>query len=233
MPRKRSPFTLTERDRQVLHALAVMRGVPLEILAYELFLFDPFTGKRNTNPLRACERRLRELAGERYVRIVREYDGRESRRVVVLDTRARNHGIGADRIGGSPTRRRPPVRCGAHHVRTVDALTQIRKEIEQRGGKVLSITLDSDLRAASRKGRRTVRGQRYDLLPDAVLKIELPGRGIQQIALEYVTSKYSDADIREKRAAFQRFDRAIWVADRQRTAERVRALTGAPCRVLD
>ena len=62
MPRKRrSPFTLTERDRQVLHALAVMRGVPLEILAYDLFLFDPFTGKRNSNPLRACERRLREL----------------------------------------------------------------------------------------------------------------------------------------------------------------------------
>ena len=60
----------------------------------------------------------------------------------------------------------------------------------------------------------------------------MPGLGKGDIAVEYVTSKYTSADIEKKHRSFDRFHAVVWVADRARTAERVKALTGRPCTIL-
>ena len=97
---------------------------------------------------------------------------------------------------------------------------------------MVRVQLDGDMRASLRAGRRTQKGDVYDVMPDAVLTIEMPGRPRFDVAVEYVTSKYTDADIRRKHRAFKNYSRTIWVADKPHTAERVRALTGESCRVI-
>jgi hypothetical protein len=97
---------------------------------------------------------------------------------------------------------------------------------------VVRVQLDGDMRASLRAGRRTQKGDVYDVMPDAVLTIEMPGRPRFDVAVEYVTSKYTDADIRAKQQAFSKFAQTIWVGDRRHTAERVHALTGERCELI-
>ena len=97
---------------------------------------------------------------------------------------------------------------------------------------MLSVRFEADLRSEAQRGRRVRRGDAYASFPDAVCMAELPGLGLGEIAIEYVTSKYSDADIEKKHRGFGRFHAVVWVADRVRTAERVTALTGRRCTIL-
>jgi hypothetical protein len=235
MPRKRKrppPLTLTERDLAILDRLDDLLGVPVEHIKMDFFSFDPFTKKKNTNPERACDRRLRELARHRYVRFVRESDGERRRQLVVLDTGAEDVHRDSRPAVKYARRRRPPARHGAHHIKTLDAVASLRRSIEARGGRVVRVQLDSDMRANLRAGRRTQKGDIYDVMPDAVLTIEMPGRPQYDVAVEYVTSKYTDADIRAKHHAFTKYASTVWVGDRQHTAERVRALTGERCQLI-
>ena len=233
MPRKPyPPFLLTDRDGDILVRASNLRGVPVEHIEDEFFAFDPYTKKKNKNPRRACERRLRELARAGYIRIVREHDGERRRQLVVVENRINKVEHDGHVIANRAHARRAPVRFGAHHVRTLDALVDVRRAIERNGGRVLSVKLDGDLRARERRGRRTVYGDSYEPIPDAVIKVAMPDQAVREIAVEYVTSKYTDADIRKKHEAFAKYDGAIWIGDRERTAERVRALTGAKCSVL-
>jgi len=223
---------LTDRDYELLEYVSKLRGVPIEHIAMRLFTADPYTGKRNKNPMRACERRIRDLARDGYVRLVREHDGERRRQLVVLGQRSNPLGRAAERpIGDRARTRRVPARNGAHHVRTLDAVAYAERDIVGRGGRVLAVTLDGDIRGAALRGRRTMFGERFPAVPDAVMKVKLADGNVFDIAVEYVTSKYTSADIREKHAAFASYGQVIWVADTQRTAERVFALTGARCRV--
>lgn len=95
---------------------------------------------------------------------------------------------------------------------------------------------EPDLRAELQRGRRTQRGEEYPAFPDAVCTYSVIGRDgarvVRQMAIEYVTSKYTDADIIKKAASFDRYESVLWVADRASTAQRVTRLTGARCVVL-
>ena len=217
---------LTARDVEILKHVSALRGVPIEHLAARFFDADPFTGKKNKNPMRACERRLRELARAGHLAFERQHDGERRRQLVVLANRANPV------VRKRARRRRASVRAGAHHVRTQDALVKIEQAIVRRGGALLSVKLDADIRAAEMHGRRTTFGDKYEAAPDAVCKVRMPGLGVGEIAVEYVTSKYTDADIVAKHASFARYDAVVWVADKKRTAERVTALTGMPCKTL-
>lgn len=62
--------------------------------------------------------------------------------------------------------------------------------------------------------------------------MKLASGRVQRIAVEYVTSKYTDVDIVAKHESFARFHNVHWFADRPHTAERVARLTGAKCAVL-
>jgi hypothetical protein len=233
MPRRPlSPLVLTDRDYELLEYVSKLRGVPIEHIAMRFFAADPYTGTPNKNPTRACERRIRDLARDGYLRLVREHDGERRRRLVVLGQRSNPLGRAAERpIGGRARMRRVPARNGAHHVRTLDAVAYAERDIVGRGGRVLAVTLDGDIRGAALRGRRTVFGEKFPAIPDAVMKVKLANGSVFDIAVEYVTSKYTSADILEKHAAFASYGQVIWVADKQRTAERVFALTGARCRV--
>jgi hypothetical protein len=206
------PLTLTERDLLLLDLIDELRGVPVEYIEERFFSFDPYTKKKNTNPKRACDRRLRELARHRYVRFVREFDGERRRQLVVLETAAEDLKIGERSSVTHARRRRPPARHGAHHVKTLDAVASLQRSLEARGGRIVRVQLDSDMRATLRAGRRTKKGDVYDVMPDAVLTVEMPGRQRVDIAVEYVTSKYTDADIRAKHRAFSKYAQTVGVS---------------------
>lgn len=217
---------LTARDIDVLEHITARRGVPIEHVAARFFAADPFTGKQNRNPTRACEQRVRALVRAGYLALVRQHDGRQRRQLVVLASGV--NGMTCERA----SKRRVHARNGTHHVRTQDALAKIERGVKRLGGRVLSVRLDADVRGDEQRGRLTTRGDVYPAFPDAVCRVALPGLGVGEVAVEYVTSKYTDADIVKKHESFDRYHAVIWVADRPRTAARVRALTGMPCAVL-
>jgi hypothetical protein len=221
-----SHFALTARDIDVLQHITARRGVPIEHVAARFFSKDPFTGKVNREPHRACVQRVRALVRAGYVALVSEHDGARRRQLVVLANGV--NGMTCERA----SKRRVSARNGAHHVRTQDALVKVERAAKRFGGRVLSVRLEADIRGEEQRGRRTTAGDVYPAFPDAVCSVHVPGLGVGEIAVEYVTSKYTDADIVKKHESFARFDAVIWVADRPRTAERVKALTGKPCRVL-
>jgi hypothetical protein len=68
-------------------------------------------------------------------------------------------------------------------------------------------------------------GDKLPSFPDAVVVADVAHGGewrCVEIAVEYVTSKYTDADIVAKHVSFARFHNVFWFADRAQTAERVR-----------
>jgi hypothetical protein len=220
------PCLLTDRDMAVLRALMDRRGMPIELLAAEFFALNPFNDEVNMNPLRACEQRLRTLARDGYVSVVRQHDGRRRRKLVIAANAV--NGV----LGGRASRRRAPARSGAHHVVTQEIVAKFTRSVETHGGRVVEAQFEADLRAVLQRGRRVRRGDVFPTVPDAVCVVEIPGRGRQEIAVEYVTSKYTSADIVAKHKSFARYDDIVWFADRPNTATRVTALTGAACATI-
>lgn len=221
-----SPILLTERDLAVLRYIAAHRAVPLDVLALLYFDVDPITGEPNTNPLRACKRRLQLLATGGFIWPTAFHDGERKREVAMLGPAA------AGITDTQPGRNRIAPRRRAHHVRTLDAVALIQRDVRARGERVLRTRLEPDLRLEQQGGRFTRRGDELDPVPDAACTID-EGDRAAEVAVEYVTSKYTDDDIARKRNAFaDAYDRVMWFADRPRTAERVRKITGMPCTIL-
>lgn len=221
-----SPVVLTERDLVVLRYIAAHRAVPLDVLALLFFDVDPITGEPNTNPLRACKRRLQSLASAGFVWPTAFHDGERQRDVAMLGPAAT--GITATR----PGRNRIAPRKRAHHVRTLDAVALIHRDAWANGERVLRTRMEAELRLEQQGGRFTKSGDELDAVPDAACAIE-GGAARAEVAVEYVTSKYTDEDIARKRDAFgDNYDRVMWFADRPRTAERVWKITGMPCTIL-
>jgi hypothetical protein len=89
----------------------------------------------------------------------------------------------------------------AHHVRTLDALALIHRDARARGGQLVRTRLETELRLEQQGGRFTQRGDMLEPVPDAACTIDVDGNRIE-VAVEYVTSKYTDKDIARKRDAF-------------------------------
>jgi hypothetical protein len=104
------------------------------------------------------------------------------------------------------------------------------------GARLLSFKVEAAIRAATTRGRRMARGDRFESFPDAVCAVVTRSAGqarTARVAIEYVTSKYTSADIAEKARSFAcAYDDALWFADKPGTARRVEAITGARCIVL-
>jgi len=229
-PRERPPLSLTARDLALLAFITTNRAVPVDLLAGRFFADNPQTGQVNTQPVRACEQRLQRLAAAGYLWLTAFHDGEHHRDVAMLGP------VAGAITGKRPGRVRIPPRKRAHHVRTLDALEEIRLSIEKNGGRVLRTRLEVDLRVEQLGGRWTQRGDAHDACPDAACTVEI-GEGERrrtfEVAIEYVTSKYTSTDIVEKRDSFGGdYDHVFWCADRPRTAARVRKLTGERCTLL-
>jgi hypothetical protein len=195
------------------------------------FAHDPFDEEWNGDPEKACRRRLTALARAGYVRLGNDYDGRRRRRVVTL-------GPASAAVAGDRCEyRRVPARNRAHHIRTQEAVVELERIFAERGaGRLVDVAFDQDIRSDELTGRKTKRGDKFPVAPDAVCVAEARGaNGVvreQRLAIEYVTSKYTDADIAAKHESFRRYDGAAWFADNKTTAARVQRVTGLPCVVL-
>jgi hypothetical protein len=221
---------LTQRDLAMFGVIGANRAVPRDLVAMQFFAVDPVTGKKNVNPLRACDRRLQILARAGYLWLTTFHDAGRARTVVMLGPAAA--GITSSR----PARNRVPPRKRAHHMATLDALAQIARDTNGRGALVTRTRLEVDIRREQQGGKFTLKNDAFDACPDAAVTIEENAhgvRGTREIAVEYVTSKYTDKDIAAKHDGFKaNYDGVMWFADRPRTAERVQRITGMPCTTL-
>jgi hypothetical protein len=238
-------IALTDRDLELLGYVGMSKQAPLELLAARFFRYalqlgsdaestitsDVPTQRPLKAPARACEKRLRYLEKAGYVttKIVRAYDGTSKTRAVTLTDRAAL-------LLDVPRPRSVPARGRHHHMATLHAIERLRGECEKRGARIVNVHIESQQRRILQKGRQTQPGQEYECFADALLYIEQPNPigepSRTTVALEYVTSKYSDKDIIEKADSFRRFDAMIFVADTKKTAARVTRLTGEPCSCL-
>ena len=127
-------------------------------------------------------------------------------------------------------------RARAHHAATLAYVERVRAELGNHQ-EIAEVLLEPQLRARLQKGRGTRRGQVYESFPDALLTLnEMMPDGTmttRQIAVEYVTSKYTSKDILEKSASFySNYQSVLWVADNPRTQARVARLVGESCACL-
>jgi hypothetical protein len=216
-------LSLTARDVELLRYLSAHKAAPIDVLAGRFFACDPKSGKANRDPTHAARRRLAALAAAGLVR------SRTSRLATQgLTTTIAVAPKGARALGAAAPR--PiPVKGADHHAATLRALERARAPLTAEGLKLVDYKLEFALRAEVQRGRATVRGEAFDAFPDAVLVVEDGAGRKVEVALEYVTSKYTDEQISEKAADFTRFARTLWVADTKTTAARVARLTGALC----
>lgn len=219
-------FILTERDMEVLSFLESHRAYPLALLAERFFATNPFTGTQNKNPLKACERRMTSLRAHGYLEIERIRAAGKTHVVARVASKS------DDPLGVDASRRSLPTRARVHHVRTIDAIAELERSLTARGGRIVSFTLEPQLRAREQQGRKTRRGDDFAPFPDAVCSVAV-GADRFDVAVEYVTSKYTSADIKEKHDSFRRIYRhAYWFADNAGTAHRVGRITGGSCLIL-
>lgn len=226
-------LVLTARDMDMLAFLALHRECPLELLAKRFFSRNPFTGVENRNPEKQCARRLADLRAHGYLDTsrVREREGGRARVVAHVAAKADSP------LDERAARRSVNPKERVHHLRTLDAIREIEERVKARGGRVVDFRVEAAIRAAAQRGRRTRGGDTFEAFPDAVCTVafrtEHGRERVVRIAVEYVTSKYASADIREKHASFSsQYDEALWFADKRRTASRVALLTGETCSVL-
>ncbi|MBI1944662.1 MAG: hypothetical protein HYS27_03140 [Deltaproteobacteria bacterium] len=228
-----SALVLTERDARLLAYLAAHRECPVDLLAERFFAANPYTGVANKSPGRLCARRIAQLRRHGFVDTLRLRERAGAREVVVLAGRADQV------VGEGASRRRVPNATRSHHARTLDAIGLVRRDLARRGGRLVDFRVEAELRRAAMGRRRTRRGDAFCAFPDAECSVRqpgapgAPGTAVTRVAVEYVTAKYSDEDIRLKHEGFSlAYAGTLWFADNARTAARVTRLVGAPCSVL-
>lgn len=209
---------LSERDVSVLRDLAHDRCCSVDVLARRHF---------GGNKRQATEH-LRKLQQRRQIDLVHRDPS-----VAYLSRR------GARQIGVPPPRRMHP-RHLKHHVATLRALEDLKEKgvrllpIEH-NGKQLPYLAEVHVQALERSGQSrqgTALGESYAAAPDAVIRVQQPNGQVETVAVEYVTCKYSDVQIREKASLNETYDRVIFVADSSSTAARVETQTGQECGVV-
>ena len=217
---------LTRRDHDLLTFAALHKAAPLSVLARRFFATNQTTGQPNKDPEHACRRRLGELLKLGYIRPI---VSRGKDTLIVVTPRTAD-ALGVPRPGSVATRGR------AHHIATLTYLQDLTERYAQAGIAVVNVKMDFQLRAEEQQGRQTRPGDEFDTFPDATFDLErTDDSGLvyrEQVAIEYVTSKYSYKDILEKAESFERFDNVVWFSDTKATASRVAALTGRPAEVL-
>src|SRR5581483_7344964 len=168
-------LVLTNRDMEVLAMLEEHCAVPVRTIAERLFRTNPFTGAPNKSPLQACERRLSSLRAHGYLELERV---RDRGRVDLVARPARSADAA---LGTRASRKRIAVIERVHHVRTLDAVDAVDREMKKRGGRIVRFTLEAGLRAAEQRGRRTRRGDTFEAFPDAVCTIALPTKDGERV----------------------------------------------------
>lgn len=218
-------MALTARDLDLLRFCAEHKGAPFDVVARRFFSTHPVTGEPNKDPAHACRRRVAELVKMGMV----AQTPHRGRNTLVTVTKQAAIALGV------PARTPVPQKGLAHHVNTLTYLQDLSDRYAREGVELKGLKLEFQIRALEQAGKQTRKGDDFDPFPDALFELERIGpdgtRYTEEVALEYVTVKYSDADIIAKRDSFSRYDNVVWVSDKPSTAQRVAYLTGRPSEV--
>lgn len=203
------------RDLDLLRFVAEREAVPASVLAEVFFRVHPKTGVPNRDPEHACRRRLTELAEAGW--IVRHHD---ARRFVTLSS------TGARRLA-KPQGKAPALKNALHHAATIRAVDAVMRTLGIDGARA-HVRMENAVRKERVGSRFIRRGDELDVLPDAEVVVD----GDTRIAVEFVSSKYSDDQIRKKALGLTAYDRVFFFADSARTAARVSLLTNQGCQCM-
>lgn len=215
---------LTPRDLEVLRFIGENKAAPLDVLAPKFFASNAATSSANRDPQHACRRRLKALGDAGYLDMKSIRGQKQGLRTQSITlTRQAAEALGTPR----PAQLHPKGRD--HHMATLRAVEQLRAQVVKVGSTIIKVTLEHALRSEEQRGRSTQRGETFASFPDAVVVVRAASGAEQRIALEYVTSKYTNQMIADKAADFVHYDSVVWVADRVSTSRRVEALTSETC----
>ena len=214
---------LTPRDLDVLRFVGENKAAPLDVLG-PMFFGKAANGVANRDPAHACRRRLKALADAGYVEL-RGIQGQKAGQRTHSVTLTRQ---AADALGTArPALLHPKGRD--HHMATLRCVEQLRARLAKQGAVIVSVALEHAVRSAEQRGRGTQRGETFASFPDAVVVVRDAGGAESRVAVEYVTSKYTNQMIAEKANDFAGYDDVVWVADRVSTSRRVEGLTTRAC----
>lgn len=210
-------ITLRPRDLLVIEFIAKVHLAPVDVLAQQFFAENPKSGRKNTNPERACIRRLDELmrAGYLVAATIPESPSHERG--------GRTYSLG--RLGGSlmrePLRGVTPSRQH-HHLQTLRHVELIRAEFAAEGRSIVKLELERGERASSERCAG-------NHIPDAILTLDDGAT----IAVEYVSTNYSDATIEMKGSHFaSAYSQVRWSANSVATRNRVLRVMREACDVI-
>jgi hypothetical protein len=205
------PTTLSERDVVVMNWLKANTVAPVDVLAAQFFAKNPKNGRTNSNPERAAIRRLDELARAGYlvVATVAPSASRENGGRVYALGRAGSEAMGVPLQSVAPKRMH-------HHLQTLRHVEVIRKELENEGRRITSVEHErGEMATRERNAGRHV--------PDAIITVD----DGSTIAVEYVSTDYTDEMVRSKGAYFtERYGQVRWSANSEATRARVQRVTG-------
>ena len=211
------PIPLTERDVVVMNWLKTNTVAPVDVLASQFFAKNPQNGRTNSNPERAAIRRLDELARAGYlvVATVPPSASKENAGRVYFLGRAGAAAMGVPLQSVTPKRMH-------HHLQTLRHVEVIRKELENEGKRIASVEHErGEMASSERNAGRHV--------PDAIITVD----DGSTIAVEYVSTNYSDEMVRSKGEHFTRhYDQVRWSANSATTRARVLRMTNEPCDVI-
>lgn len=217
---------LTDRDRQLLAFLVQHKAAPMDVIARRFFAYNPFDGTVNSNPERAARTRLKSLAKAGMVSYRKRRLSTQGEMYIVQPLSAGAHAIAAQ----LPTT--VPSRNLDHHAATHKAVLKVREEFESRGYVILKELQDMQVRSDALGGRITKKGDAYSAFADGVLHVRDPSGQERTIAIEYVTSKYTNQMIVDKFNQFKNYDSVYWFSDKVSTTTRVNHLTDGGCVLL-
>lgn len=125
----------------------------------------------------------------------------------------------------------PPLRenFASHHFKVLTAIEAVERRQRAVGGRVLGFKLEGQLIQEEFRGK-TFNARTQQVVPtfaDARLTLRHADGSVEEVNLEYVSTKYTDEMIRDKAAAW-RGSRTLWAAPNPATVARVRAVTGEP-----
>ncbi len=216
--RKLKPIPITARDAEVMHFLKTTTAAPVDVLAARFFAKNPQNGAVNSNPVRAAQRRLDELARAGYLHassVPPSTSKENGGRVYALGS------AGAAAVG-VPLKGITPKRIH-HHLQTLRTVEIIRKELEREGKRIAGLELErGEMSSRERNSGRHV--------PDAIVTVD----DGSTIAVEYVSTDYTDEMVRTKGAYFsERYGQVRWSANSLATRARVLRVTREPCDVIN
>lgn len=215
--RELNPIPLTERDVAVVFFLSAVNAAPVDVLAARFFATNPQSGKRNTNPERAAVRRLDELARAGYLHaasIAPSSSKEPGGRVYMLGATGAA-AVGVRLTGVTPKRMH-------HHIQTLRTVEQLRQELEAGGRSIAKLELERGEMASHERnlGRH---------VPDAIVTVD----DGSTVAVEYVSTDYSDKMIAEKGTYFvERYSQVRWSANSVATQTRVKRVMNQGCSII-